>query len=67
MNEIVIKDGPGFQLRIKKWECLNPKGMFAVNFIQAVKDKDGKIDSESTYEFFMTRDEMTKVAGALAQ
>lgn len=67
MKELIIKDGPGFQLRIKKWECLSPKGMYAVHFIQATKDKDGKIDSESTYEFFMDQHEMNQVAGALVE
>lgn len=67
MKEVIIKDEPGFQLRMKKWECLNPKGLYAVNFIQSTKDKDGNIDSESTYEFFMDYKEITRVAGALIE
>ena len=67
MTETIVKDTPGFQLRLKKWECLSPKGMYAVHFIQATKDRDGKIDSESTYEFFMDYEEMTRVAGALIE
>lgn len=67
MTETIVKDTPGFQLRLKKWECLSPKGMYAVHFIQATKDRDGKIDSESTYEFFMDYEEMTRVAGALVE
>ena len=41
MTELMIKDSPGFQLRLKKWECLSPKGLYAVHFIQATKDQDG--------------------------
>lgn len=67
MKEIIVKDTPGFQLRVKKWECLSPKGLYAVNFIQATKDQDGNIDSESTYEFFMDYKEMTQLAGALVE
>jgi hypothetical protein len=67
MKEFIIKDMPGFQLRIKKWECLKPEGLFAVNFTQATKDKEGNIDSESTYEFFMRQEEMNLVAKALAE
>ena len=67
MKEFIIKDGPGFQLRVKKWECLNPKGMYAVHFIQCTKDKDGNIDNESTYEFFMDYKDLTKVAAALIE
>lgn len=67
MKEVIIKDTPGFQLRVKKWECDFPKGLFAVHFIQATKGKDGEIDSESTYEFFMDHADLTKVAGALTE
>ena len=67
MSEVIIKDTPGFQLRVKKWECLNPKGLYAVHFIQCTKDRDGNIDSESTYEFFMDYKEMTQLAGALVE
>jgi len=65
MKEIIVKDSPGFQLRIKKWECANPKGFFAVHFIQATKDKDGNVDSESTYEFFMEESDLKLVSEAL--
>ncbi len=66
MKEIIVKDTQGFQLRVKKWECQNPKGLYAVNFIQATKDKNGNIDNESTYEFFMDHKDLTKVAEALS-
>ena len=65
MKEIIVKDSPGFQLRIKKWECTNPKGLFAVHFIQATKDNDGNVDSESTYEFFMEESDLKLVSEAL--
>lgn len=67
MKEFIIKDMPGFQLRIKKWECLKPEGLFAVNFIQATKDKEGKIDNESIYEFFMDQNDINSVAKALTE
>ena len=65
MKEIIIKDSPGFQLRLKKWECQAPKGLYALNFIQASKDREGKIDQESTYEFFMTNEEIKTLAETL--
>jgi hypothetical protein len=67
MKEFVIKDSPSFQLKIKKQECLFPKDLYAVNFIRCTKDKDGNIDSESTYEFFMDYKDLTKVAAALIE
>jgi len=67
MKEITIKDSPGFQLRVKKWECLKPNGLYAIQFIQCTKDKDGNIDGQSTYEFFMDNKEMAQLAGALVE
>lgn len=67
MKEIIVKDTPGFQLKIKKWECIAPKGLYAVNFIQSTKDKEGKIDSQSTYEFFMDKDELAKMSAAIKE
>jgi hypothetical protein len=66
MKEIIVKDNPGFQLRIKKWECLRPSGLYAVNFIQATKDDNGNISQESTYEFFMDQNDINEVVKALA-
>jgi hypothetical protein len=65
MKEIIVKDTPGFQLRIKKWECQQPSGLYAVHFIQATKDKEGKVDTESTYEFFMDQTDLNAVSKAL--
>ena len=67
MKEVIVKDTAGFQLRVKKWECQSPKGLFSVNFVQATKDKDGKIDSESIYEFFMDQNDINSVAKALTE
>ena len=65
MKEIIVKDTAAFQLRIKKWECQQPSGLYAVNFIQATKDKEGNIDQESTYEFFMDQNDINEVVKAL--
>ena len=67
MKEVIVKDTAGFQLRVKKWECQSPKGLFSVHFVQATKDKEGKIDSESIYEFFMDQHDINSVAKALPE
>jgi hypothetical protein len=67
MTEVIIKDSPGFQLRLKKWECMSPKGLYAVHFIQATKDREGNVDSESTYEFFMDHADLKNLATALTE
>jgi len=66
MKEIIVKDTAGFQLRVKKWECLSPQDLFAVHFIQSTKDKNGNIDQESTYEFFMDQADLDAMSKAIA-
>ena len=58
MKEFLVKDGQGFRLRVKIWKCKSPQDLNAVNFISESKDKDGNVDIGSTYEFFMTDDEL---------
>jgi hypothetical protein len=67
MKEFIIKDSPHFQLRIKKQECLFPKDLYAINFIRCTKDKEGNIDNESTYEFFIEKNDLMKISKVLAE
>jgi hypothetical protein len=62
MKDFTVKDEQSFRLRVKMWKCTNPNTLNAVNFIQECKDKDGNVDFSSTYEFFMTDDELKKLA-----
>jgi hypothetical protein len=65
MTEIIVKDTEAFQLRVKKWNCLSPQDLFAVHFIQSTKDKNGNIDQESTYEFFMNQADLDAMSKAI--
>ena len=58
MKEFLVKNEKAFQLRVKIWKCKSPANLNAVNFISECKDKDGEVDFSSTYEFFMTDDEL---------
>lgn len=58
MIEAVIKESNGFKLSMKKWKCLRPTDTNAIEFIQQSKNKDGDVDMTSTYQFFMTDDEL---------
>ena len=60
--EFVIKEDAAFRLRVKKWKCQNPSSLNAIEFIQECKDKDGEVDFTSTYQFFMTNEELQKLA-----
>ena len=65
MKEFVVKDGVAFRLRVKLWKCQNPNTINAVEFIQECKNKDGEVDFSSTYQFFMTDEEIAILAREL--
>lgn len=58
IKEFTVKENAGFRLRIKSWKCANPADLNSMEFINEIKDKDGNIESSSTYSFFMTDDEI---------
>lgn len=57
MKEFTVKETQAFRLRVKSWKCLVPAELNAVEFIQETL-KDGEVDGTSTYQFFMTDDEI---------
>ena len=64
MKEFTVKEDAAFRLRVKSWKCLNPSTLNSVEFIQDCM-KDGEVDFTSTYQFFMTDDEMKTLAQGL--
>ena len=64
MREFVIKEDQAFRLRVKSWKCLVPGTLNAVEFIQE-QLRDGEVIDTSTYQFFMTDDEMRTLAQGL--
>jgi hypothetical protein len=67
MKEFVVKDSAGFRLRVKSWKCLKPADLNAVEFVQETKDQDGEVEFTSTYQFFMTDEEMKVLAEGLVK
>ena len=65
MKESIIKDTPGFRLRVKSWKCVNPTELNAIEFIQECKNINGEIGMTSTYQFFMTDEELKILAQSL--
>jgi len=63
--EAVIKESEGFRVRMEKHEVLSPKGLFSIDLINETIDKDGKVADTSTYNYFMTKDELQQLAFAL--
>lgn len=61
---ITIKEKDHFRLIMKKEPCMMPEDLNNIEMIQE-QVKDGKIVNSSTYQFFMTQDELETLAKAL--
>ena len=64
MKNFTVKENEAFRLRVKSWKCLTPSNLNSVEFIQESL-KDGDVIDTSTYNFFMTDDEMKTLAQGL--
>ena len=65
MKEFVVKDETAYKLSIKSKKCLRPNDLNHLEFIQECKNKDGEVDFTSTYQFFLTDDEIKILARGL--
>ena len=64
--EAVIKESEGFRVRMEKHEVLSPKGLFSINLINETLDEDGIVKDTSTYNYFMTKEELQRLSHALS-
>jgi hypothetical protein len=64
-TETLIKEQDGFRLVLKKHEVLAPKGLFSVNMEQQTLGLNGEVRDTAVYNFFMTKEEISKLASAL--
>ena len=64
-KEVVIKNDIGFRLTLKKHEVISPKGLFSVDMVQESLKTDGSVSDSQTYNFFMTKEELQKLADGL--
>jgi uncharacterized protein YneR len=62
VNEFTVKENDAFRMRVEYWECVAPKGLYAVNFINECINKDGVVDHTSTYNFYLTKNDMSRIA-----
>ena len=65
--ESTVKESEGFRVRLVKHEVLNPKGLFSIELINESLDEDGLVRDASTYNYFMTKEELQRLAYALTQ
>jgi hypothetical protein len=64
-KEMIIKESESFRLRLEKFECLNPKGLYNVDLINESLNAKGEVRDSSTYNFFMTKEELQTLAYGL--
>jgi hypothetical protein len=58
--QTTIKENDSFRLILSKKECLKPEGLFNIEFTQQTI-KDGEVSGSSTYQFFMTQQDLNKL------
>jgi hypothetical protein len=61
-KEMTIKESEGFRVRMVKHEVLSPKGLFSVDLINESLDTNGVVTDVSTYNYFMTKEELQTLA-----
>lgn len=66
VKETVLKESEGFRLTVKSWEATSPKGLYSVNFVNESLNEDGEVWQDSTYNFHLTKDELTKLSMILS-
>jgi hypothetical protein len=60
----VIKENEAFRLILEKKPCLRPVGLNNIEMI-GEQLKDGEVVQSSTYQFFMTQEEIETLTKAL--
>ena len=64
-KEMTVKESEGFRVRLVKHEVLSPKGLFSIELINESLKTDGTVGESSTYNYFMTKEELQALAYGL--
>lgn len=65
-REAVITSTPSFKMTVKINDVLRPNDLKAVYFIREEFNDKGEMINDSTYEFFLSPEEMKSVASLMA-
>jgi len=65
VKKFTVKEDSAFRVRLESWESMIPKGLMTVDVIQESLNNQGEVDSTSTYNFHMTREEIQLFAKGL--
>ena len=60
----IIKENEGYRLVLNKNLCIRPEGLNNIEFT-GEQLKDGEVTNSSTYQFFMTQNEIETLSKAL--
>ena len=58
---------PCFETEIKKWKCIRPDDLFALEITGIQKNEKNEETCRSTYQFFMTQDQLNELAKVLVK
>ncbi len=64
-KEFIVKENSGFRLRVVKFNCMRPDNLYNLDFIQETLDEDGNVLYTSTYNFFLTNEELQVLSEGL--
>ncbi len=67
MKAFTVKENKAFRLRVESKKCLRPAEFNHIQFIQECIGKDGEVDFTSTYQFFLTDEEVQTLAKELVK
>ena len=65
VKKFTVKEDSAYRVRVESWEAMVPQGLMAVDVIQECLNDKGNVDSVSTYNFHMTREEIQLFAKGL--
>jgi hypothetical protein len=65
VKKFTVKEDSAYRVRVESWESVVPQGLMAVDVIQECLNDKGDVDSVSTYNFHMTREEIQLFAKGL--
>jgi hypothetical protein len=66
MKEFTLKQLVGYELKVKSKKCIRPEDLNHIEFVQETKNDKGEIVDTSTYEFFLTNDEVQNLTKSLS-
>lgn len=67
MKEFTVSENQAFRLRVKSSKCLRPEDLNSLEFIQESLNDKGEVNESSTYNFFLTNDEVQKLSQGLRE